>query len=422
MKNLILPANALVMCLAVTLVNANCELFSYKDSALVGNQQYNLSTLHRGLFGTPNIGHNIGDLFARLDQASATFQYDASYYGKTIHLKFTSFNTLGGREQELSAVTDYSFVLTGSGAGVIDLSTGITRSGLGSIPNSWSGGFSAALTTSSITISWSGTVARATLPTPSQPNRTIVRVPYVGSVVISGLATATQYWFYPYIDDSQAGSPLLFVTNASVGGAIGTPSPIAYTSLQPDATIFAARNDHVPLVSDAPLTFTTTASGSGSGSGGGTEGPCPRADMVVEHRERGVIDGRELVRLFQQDGEAYIWGQHLGVDTWVRVKKAFLKKRSLWVEMNFACGEDIVVSPAHEWKTERGIVQTNMMTLEDIFVHRESGSPVLNGMGIIRDDEQDCLNLEVDSPDHAYYLGEGRPVILSQNGIQPPTT
>jgi len=99
------------------------ELLSYQTATLVADQQYNLTTLYRGIYGTTPGAHVTGDLFARLDEASFTFQFDPTYVGKTIWYKFTSFNLLGQNEQLLSNVTAYSFTLAGT-VGSIALDTG----------------------------------------------------------------------------------------------------------------------------------------------------------------------------------------------------------------------------------------------------------------------------------------------------------
>src|SRR5579863_7331538 len=87
-----------------------------------------------------------------------------------------------------------------------------TKSGVlmkGSVPPTWSGAFTYASTTSSITWSWSGlAIARADGSTTAVPN---------GSLAVTGLAAATTYYFYPYWDDA------LLALNWVAGGA-GAPA------------------------------------------------------------------------------------------------------------------------------------------------------------------------------------------------------
>lgn len=408
-KNIILPANNNVVVAAITMMFSSLELFAYRDSTLSAGQTFSLAHLHRGTYGTPNQPHSVGETFVRLDQASSEFQYDPSLYGKTIFLKFTSFNTLGFREQDISQVQTYQITLQGSGPGFMDLATAIIRQAKGSVSNTWAGAVSFALTTTTATITWSGLITRASVPAPGQQPTIIKQVPYSGSQPITGLTAGTQYWLYRYIDDSMAGSPLLFVNNAQVGGAIGSPA-IAYVALNALATQFCGRNDH-SVLDKSPLTFTTPASGTSSGSGGGTGGTCPRGDMVVEHREKGVLACSKL------SIDDWILGQINGRDVWVRVKEILHKRRREWIELDLACGEAPVVTPAHQWPTEKGIAKSHDLTIQSMLKHRDGGFDFLASIKIIRDDDQISVSIEVDSPDHSYYLGRVKPVILSQNNL-----
>ena len=128
LKWLTLPTNANLTILSVTVVasaqSSNFELFAYGNATLSGANQYQLTPLHRGLKGTPNVQHSIGEAFVRLDEASLEYQYDPSFVGKTIYFKFASFNALGGHPQLLSALTAIPVVLQGLGPGAVDAITG----------------------------------------------------------------------------------------------------------------------------------------------------------------------------------------------------------------------------------------------------------------------------------------------------------
>ncbi len=53
-----------------TLCYVDGELISYQVATLTAANKYNLATkLHRGIFGSPNVTHNIGSVFLRLDDA-----------------------------------------------------------------------------------------------------------------------------------------------------------------------------------------------------------------------------------------------------------------------------------------------------------------------------------------------------------------
>ena len=69
--------------------------------------------LRRGIFGSPNVTHNVGTVFLRLDDAVFVWEADPTLVGTTIYFKFTSFNSLGLMEQSLANATAYSFAFNG---------------------------------------------------------------------------------------------------------------------------------------------------------------------------------------------------------------------------------------------------------------------------------------------------------------------
>jgi hypothetical protein len=386
--------------------NTPFELFSYKNATLVGANKWQLDTLHRGLMGTTNAAHSSGETFAVLDQASFTYQYDPSYYGKTIFFKFPSFNTVGGRPQPLSQAAVFSFALPGSGPGAIDLNTGIYRPGVGSVPNSWTGSlsFSSSPPGTSLTISWNIVLTRGTMPNPNQASNTLASQSYVGSQTVTGLTASTNYWVYPYIDDTQSGSPLLFVLNSQVSGATGTPA-ICYTSQTAGATFFQGRNDHVPLT-DAPM-LVSTAPTSGSPTGGSSppvEGACVRGDMLVDHQTDGIIPASDL-----------LLGDFIRYrNEWVQVVDLIHKMRRLWMQVSLDCGEDIVVTPTHVWPTMDGEQRTE---------HLKPGTLLFTDEGLcsvreIKTIEQDalCIHITVNHPDHCFNIGSRKPIAITHNG------
>lgn len=117
--------NNTTLCAIVNTSTGLLELLSYQNSSLVGAELYNLTTLYRGVYGAPGgTAHSIGEIFARLDQASFQHEYDPTFYGDTISFKFTSFNLLGNQEQSLASVTAYSVTIAGTYRGAVDLLTG----------------------------------------------------------------------------------------------------------------------------------------------------------------------------------------------------------------------------------------------------------------------------------------------------------
>jgi hypothetical protein len=97
-----------------TLVYFDGEFMSYANLTLVSSNVYNpQGYIRRGLFGSTIAAHNVGSPVARLDDAIFTYVYDPAFLGKTIYLKFTSFNTNGLVEQSIANATAYQFVVTG---------------------------------------------------------------------------------------------------------------------------------------------------------------------------------------------------------------------------------------------------------------------------------------------------------------------
>lgn len=97
---------------ANTLCWVNGEALSYEGANMGPNNQFSLSGLVRGQYGTNAISHNAGERFIRVDEALFRYPYRKEDIGKTIHLKFTSMNLFGSNEQELDEVQAYQYTLT----------------------------------------------------------------------------------------------------------------------------------------------------------------------------------------------------------------------------------------------------------------------------------------------------------------------
>jgi hypothetical protein len=91
------------------------ELLSYAMATLTGPNQYDLTTLYRGISGSPNVDHPTGSyfLFVDADPAVGRFNYPAAWVGQTVYLKFLAANTVGGGVQTLDQVPPYPYTLTG---------------------------------------------------------------------------------------------------------------------------------------------------------------------------------------------------------------------------------------------------------------------------------------------------------------------
>lgn len=96
---------------AVTKCWLGGEVIAYRDATLTAANRYTLGYLRRGLQNTPPAAHASGTGFVRLDDAVFKLAYDVEQIGKTIHVKFPSFNGFGQQLQDLAAVTDYTVTL-----------------------------------------------------------------------------------------------------------------------------------------------------------------------------------------------------------------------------------------------------------------------------------------------------------------------
>ena len=97
---------------ANTLCWVNGEALSYEGANMAPNNQFSLTGLVRGQYGTNAISHNAGERFVRVDEALFRYPYRKEDIGKTIYLKFTSMNLFGSNEQELDEVQAYQYTLT----------------------------------------------------------------------------------------------------------------------------------------------------------------------------------------------------------------------------------------------------------------------------------------------------------------------
>ena len=107
------------------------ELIAYETAQLVDPYTYQLTTLHRGILGSVPYSHPTGATFARLDQATITYQVPAQYLGTTLYFKFLSFNSYGNQLQSLANVTAVAVPIQGLGPGAIDEQTGALLTGVG---------------------------------------------------------------------------------------------------------------------------------------------------------------------------------------------------------------------------------------------------------------------------------------------------
>jgi hypothetical protein len=114
----------------VTLCYVDGELIAYETATLTGTNQYNLTYLQRGAYGTPVTSHANTTKFLRLDDGVFTLGYNKSQIGQTIYIKFLSYNIFGGGFQALSDVDPYTYTLVGPPAPTQVQNFQVTQNGI----------------------------------------------------------------------------------------------------------------------------------------------------------------------------------------------------------------------------------------------------------------------------------------------------
>ena len=110
----LLPATQAEADSGVTLCYVDGELIAYQNATLTGVSAYNLSYLVRGLHGTSAAAHATGKQFARIDDSVFKYPFNADWVGKTVYLKFVSFNRYGSGAQGLADVTAVPYTIKGA--------------------------------------------------------------------------------------------------------------------------------------------------------------------------------------------------------------------------------------------------------------------------------------------------------------------
>jgi hypothetical protein len=99
------------------------ELIAYATATPSAPNQYGLTYLRRGLYGSTIGAHAVGSIFVYLGQVLApapgvlVHTYRRELIGKTLHFKFTPFNLFGANQIALSdpSITAYAYTTTGAG-------------------------------------------------------------------------------------------------------------------------------------------------------------------------------------------------------------------------------------------------------------------------------------------------------------------
>jgi hypothetical protein len=100
----------------VTLCYVDGEYLSLTTATLAAANKYTLTGLYRGLAGTAAPVHAVGATFCLLDSAILQYDLAASQMGRTIYLKFQSFNIFGSSVQDISTCAVYPYTIQGTGA------------------------------------------------------------------------------------------------------------------------------------------------------------------------------------------------------------------------------------------------------------------------------------------------------------------
>ncbi len=92
------------------------EIIAYANAQLSSVNNYDLSYLVRGVYGTEAeiATWPIGTPFTRLDANIFSIAFDQSRIGATLYLKFQSFNIYQGGQQSLADCAPYPYVITGA--------------------------------------------------------------------------------------------------------------------------------------------------------------------------------------------------------------------------------------------------------------------------------------------------------------------
>jgi hypothetical protein len=260
----------------------------------------------------------------------------------------------------------------------------------GSVPPTWSGAFTYASTTSSITWSWSGlSIFRADGSTTAVAN---------GSLAVSGLSAATTYFFYPFWDDSA--SALHWVA----GGA-GSPA-----NAQSAKTNLAAQQQSlqglIPL-SQGAMVAATTSSGTGGGSGGGS-GSCLRSGTMVLTKERGTVEI-----------ESCAVGEHLrcpagaGAENWTRIGRLEIRDADTFIRLHFSNAETLDVTPHHIFTlADDSPMRAERLCLSDIFVGRFGRITLKRIESIVEASQKVSISCE---PTHEFFAGHHAASVLTHN-------
>ena len=266
----------------------------------------------------------------------------------------------------------------------------------GSLPPTFSGSFTYVSTTTTITWSWTGLqILRADDTATNVPN---------GSLGVTGLATGTSFYFYPYWDET-AGA-----LGWAAGGS-GTPAN-ALAAKTNAAAQQQSLQGRIPLSQGAMLAA-TTASGAGGGSGGGS-GSCLRAGMLVLTKERGTVEI-----------ESCQVGEHLrcpgiprlpadeGGESWTRIIALQVRDEDTFIRLHFSNADSLDVTPHHIFTLADGSpMRAERLCLADVLVGRFGRLTLKNIEACCEPGKKVTITCE---PEHQFFAGRHSASILTHN-------
>jgi hypothetical protein len=266
----------------------------------------------------------------------------------------------------------------------------------GSLPPTFSGSFTYVSTTTTITWSWSGLlILRADGTATNVPN---------GSLAVSGLATGTSFYFYPYWDET-AGA-----LNWVAGGS-GTPANalVAKTNAAAQQQSLQGR---IPLSQGAMLAA-TTSSGTGGGSGGGS-GSCLRSGMLVLTKERGTVE-IESCKVGEHLRCPLPWGGKPGEtgETWTRIVALAVREECNFLRLHFSNADSLDVTPHHIFTLADGSpMRAERLCLADVLVGRFGRLTLKKIEVCVEEAQKVTITCE---PSHEFFAGRHSASILTHN-------
>ncbi len=296
-------------------------------------------------------------------------------------------------DDQITDGTDYARVTaTALTANQIDP----TKAGVlmkGSVAPTWSGTFTYISTTSSITWSWSAmAIARADGTTTQVGS---------GNVSVTGLASGSTFYFYPYWDEGGAG--LGFVSG--LASSFGSPAS-AFSAKTNAAAQQQALQGRVPLSQGAMVAATTTT-GTGGGSGGGS-GSCLRTGTMVLTRERGTVEI-----------ESCVPGEHLrcpGItpnEAWTKITRLEVRDAETFIRLHFSNAESLDVTPHHIFTLADGSpMRAERLCLADIFTGRFGRITLKRIETLVEDGQKVTVSCE---PVHQFFAGKHAASVLTHN-------